>query len=118
MTSLPLVFFSIPIGMLIDKLPLKYSVWFILGMQLISQLTIAMLFFFTFEGFYYAVLAMRMLFGITTETSLILQSLMVEKVIHKNNLDLALNLCYSVPLFFEAFNSVVTTQVFDVTHKM
>ena len=43
---------------------------------------------------------------------------MLEKVIQKKNLDLVLNLCYSIPLLFDALNSVVSTAWYDSTLKL
>ena len=65
-TMLPIGLLSIPIGMLIDKISLVTSCWLILGLQLITQTVMAIMFFFSFQGFYYVILVMRMLFGLTT----------------------------------------------------
>lgn len=100
-----------------DRIPLKHSVWIFLGIQVVSQVLIGVLFTFIFDGFYYVVLVMRMIFGLTTETSYTLQSLIVEKVIEKKNLDFVLNICYSWPLIFGAFNSLISTSLYDRTLK-
>lgn len=76
-TMLPIAFLSIPIGMLIDKISLVSSCWIILGLQLVSQTVMAVMFFFSFKGFYYVILVMRMLFGLTTESAYSLQSIII-----------------------------------------
>lgn len=100
-----------------ERIPLKHSVWIFLGVQMLSQLLIGVLFTFMFPGFYFVVLALRMVFGLTTETSYTLQSLIAEKVIQKKNLDFVLNICYSWPLMFGAFNSLISTSLYDATLK-
>jgi MFS family permease len=65
-TSLPLAILSIPIGMLMDRLHIKYSIWVILGLQVISQVSIAIVFLFFFKGFYSVILILRIFFGLTS----------------------------------------------------
>lgn len=63
-TMLPVAIFSIPLGMLIDRMPLKLSCIVIIGGQCLAQTSMAILFFFSFNGFYYTILIMRMIFGL------------------------------------------------------
>jgi hypothetical protein len=66
-----------------DRLNIRYSVWVVLGVQLGTQVLIAVVFMFFFKGFYAVILMLRIVFGLTSETSFTLQSLMIEKVIKK-----------------------------------
>ena len=82
-TMLPIALCSIPLGMLIDRIPLKYSCWLIIGAQFLSQTAMAVLFFFSFEGFYWVVLLTRVIFGLTTESAYTLQSIIAERNVRK-----------------------------------
>lgn len=73
----PIALLSIPFGMLIDRVKLKYSVGGFLGGQVLVQLLTALVFYCTFGGYYYVVLLLRLLYGFTTSTSMTIQSVAI-----------------------------------------
>ena len=111
-TMLPMALFSIPLGMLIDHIQLKYSLWIFVGGQFITQLLISIVFLTTIKELYVLIIVLRVLYGLTTESMFTIQSVIVERIVPKKYFDFALNLCYTATMPFQALNSVLGTQIY------
>lgn len=113
---LPISIINIPLGMLLDKTPLSIGLICITSIGFVTQLGMALCFVRMFTGFYAVLLVLRGFFGISGEGAFTIQAMVVQKVGGKNY-DTMMGLCLTVPLFFDAMNSMVATEVFDATKK-
>lgn len=117
-TMLPMALFSIPLGMLIDRIQLKSSIWIFLGGQIVTQVLMSIVFLMARKEVYVLIIVLRVVYGLTTESVFTIQSVIVERTMPKKYIDIALNLCYTAPMPFQALNSVLGTQVYERTGQM
>lgn len=112
--TLPIGLLNIPIGILLDKTPLAVGLIIIPLIGFLTQLGMALCFLKLFGGFYAVLLVLRGFFGISGEGAFTMQAMIIQKIGGKNY-DMMMGLCLTVPLFFDAVNSLVSTSVFDAT---
>lgn len=110
-TSLPIGLLNIPLGILIDKIPLSLSILIITMIGLVSQLAIALSFMTTFNHFYVVLLVLRGIFGLSGEGAYTIQGVVIQKVGGKQY-DIMMGFCLTIPLFFGSINSLVTTSLY------
>lgn len=115
-TLLPVGLLGIAIGMVIDRIALPISIVVITTIGLVAQLTIAVCFLTMFRGFYAVILILRALFGLTGEGAYTIQAVVIQKL-GGENYDVMMGLCLTIPLFFDALNSLVTTTLYDATQE-
>lgn len=113
-TSLPIGLLNIPLGILIDRLPLSLSILTITMIGLLSQLAIALCFMTTFSNFYIVLLILRGIFGLSGEGAYTIQGVVIQKVAGKHY-DMMMGFCLTVPLLFGSINSLVTTSLYYAT---
>ena len=111
---LPVGLLGIAIGITIDRIPLPISIMVITLLGFVAQLTIAMCFLTMFTGFYDLLIALRAVYGLTGEGAYTIQAVVVQKL-GGENYDVMMGLCLTIPLFFDALNSFVTTTLYDAT---
>jgi len=82
----------------------------------VTHLGIAICFLTTFTGLYAVLLVLRAVFGLSGEGGYTIQAVVINKLV-SDNYDVIMGLCLTIPLFFDALNSLVTTTLYDATQE-
>jgi hypothetical protein len=106
-----------PIGMLLDKFPIKKTILLLAVLSLVAQVGILLSFYFQFSGYKIIIYIFRGLFGITGEALFTIQSLLISLYagIHY---EVLMGVCMCGPMIFDSLNNVLTPLVFDGTNSM
>jgi MFS family permease len=110
--------FNIPIGTLIDRHSLTFSMFALLATSLAAQLIGTLMLQFRPQGYLAILYVMRAFFGLAGEGIFTVQSRIVARYCRKEDFEFVLSMCLSLPFLFYALDSVVTTQLYDSTNAM
>lgn len=110
-------FLVIPIGVIIDKYPLKKTLMVMLLALLLSQVVISLLFTFTPPYFLPMVYVMRSIFGLAGE-GLYTAQCIIMSIFAENEYEFLAGLALALPFLFDALNSVTTTAVYNSTNNL
>lgn len=105
---------SIPLGIAIDRFPIKKTLLILLSGSFLSQLTIALMFEFRPSSYKTVIMIMRSIFGLAGEGMFVLLCLIVT-IFGKDEYEFLMGAALSLPFFFDAVNSLVSTLVYDQT---
>lgn len=114
---LPVTLFQIPIGMMIDKYPVKRAMFFFVFLCFVSTLVSALAFEFMMPGYKTIVFVTKSTFGVCGQALFTVQAVLLT-FFAKQDYEVAMGICACLPFVFDALNSIVTTHVFDATHYM
>lgn len=116
-TFLLIGFLEIPLGILIDRYPIKKTLIAMLLALLVSQGVISLMFEFVPKNYLAVVLVMRSIFGLAGEGLYTAQCLIMA-VFAQNEYEFLAGLALALPFAFDALNSVTTTAVYDATNNL
>ncbi len=116
-TFLPILLLDIPIGIVIDRVDLKKSVFVLLVITLLSQTVTGLMFHLRPRGYRWVVYLMRSVFGTVGEGTFVAQAAIIGKY-GINNYETIMGLCLSAPFLFDSLSSFISTQVYDATKSV
>jgi MFS family permease len=116
-TYLPIFLFNIPIGTIIDRSPVKVSLFVLICMSFFSQLVCTLMVQTQITGYIVVMYIMRCFFGVAGEGIFTVQGLIITKFC-KDNFEVVMSVALSLPFIFDSLNSLVTTRVYDATNSM
>ncbi len=111
-TFLPIFLFNIPIGIIIDRNEVTISLFVLLFMSLASQVVGTCMIQFRVEGYIIGLYVIRAFFGMAGEGIFTVQSIIVTRFCKKEDFELVLSLCLSLPFVFDSLNELITTRIF------
>lgn len=106
-----------PVGMLLDKLPIKKTVLCICFVSLLSEIGIMLMFYFQFAGYKVFIYVFRGIFGMTGEGLFTIMALLISKY-GGRYYDMLIGVGICLPFLFDSINNIITPYLFDSTGSM
>lgn len=116
-TFLSVGLFCIPIGLLIDRLPLKFTVISLLILSLLSQFVTSLMFELRPASYILIIMIMRAVFGAAGEGLFSAQCSIIS-IYGKKDYEMLMGFGLSAPFMFDALNAVVTPAVYNETENL
>lgn len=116
-TFLPVMFTDIPLGIVLDKYPMKITVLVIAISSFLAELAIAMLFDFRPDGYIYGVYVMRAISGMAGSCAYTMQGFVMARYASEHYETLT-GFGLSLPYLFDALNVTISPLIFDSTKSI
>ena len=114
---LPVVLFQIPIGFLIDKYPVKRTMYFFAILSFVALLFSGLAFELMPPGYKWILNILRAAFGVCGQALFTVQAVVLT-FYAKENFEVSMGICMCLPFVCDALNSIITTHVYDATKYM
>lgn len=116
-TYIPVCFFDVSIGMLLDRISIKKAAIWITLICLLSEIGILMMFRLRFDEYKVVLYVLRGIFGATGSGLFTVQALLISRYGGKYY-DTLIGIGVCIPFIFDSLNNIITPLIYDSTLSM